>query len=135
MTRELAGHAPTPLEALLVDRIVVCWMHLHYAETIYVQNMQDYSLTQAAFHQHRITTAHNRYLSAIRALAQVRRLQVPTVQVNIAREQLNVAAIAERRAGTRSHVRASSLVPCREGGSAQLPLPWFQTGPPSTRIY
>ena len=94
MTRELAGHAPTPVEALLVDRIIVCWMHLHYAETIYVQNMQDYSLTQAAFHQHRITAAHNRYLSAIRTLAQVRRLQAPHVQVNIAEQQLNVAAIA-----------------------------------------
>ena len=94
MTRELAGHAPTPVEALLVDRIVICWMHLHYAETIYVQNMQDYSLPQAAFHQHRITAAHNRYLSAIRTLAHVRRLQAPHVQVNIAEQQLNVAAIA-----------------------------------------
>ena len=93
MTRKLAGPAPTPVEALLVDRIVVCWMHLHYAETSYVQNMQDYSLTQAAFCQHRITAAHNRYLSAIRTLAQVRRLQAPHVQVTIAEQQLNVAAI------------------------------------------
>ena len=93
MTRALAGHAPTPLEALLVDRIVVCWMHLHYAETLYFQNMRDYSLTQATFHQHRITAAHNRYLSAIRTLAQVRRLQAPHVQVTIAEQQLNVAAI------------------------------------------
>jgi hypothetical protein len=56
--------------------------------------MQDYSLTQAVFHQHRITAAHNRYLSAIRTLAHVRRLQAPHVQVNIAEQQLNVAAIA-----------------------------------------
>jgi hypothetical protein len=94
LAQDLAGPTTTPLERLLVDRIVVCWLHLHYAETIYVQNMQDYSLTQAAFHQPRITAAHNRYLSAIRTLAQVRRLQAPNVQVNIAEQQLNVAAIA-----------------------------------------
>ena len=40
-----------------------------------------------------ITASHTRYLTAIRTLAQVRRLPVPNVQVNIAREQVNVAAI------------------------------------------
>ena len=34
--------------------------------------------------------AHRRYLSAIRTLAQVRRLLVPAMQVNIAERQLNV---------------------------------------------
>ena len=33
LTRDLAGPDPTPLETLLVDRIVLCWLHLHYAET------------------------------------------------------------------------------------------------------
>ena len=94
LTRDLAGPNPTPLETLLVDRIVLSWLHLHYAETIYVQNMHELSITQSTFHQHRITAAHTRYLAAIRTLAQVRRLQVPAVQVNIAREQLNVAAMA-----------------------------------------
>jgi hypothetical protein len=37
--------------------------------------------------------AQSRFLPAIRTLAQVRRLQVPAVQVNIAEQQLNVAAI------------------------------------------
>jgi hypothetical protein len=35
--------------------------------------------------------AHRRYLSAIKALALVRRLAVPVLQVNIARKQVNVA--------------------------------------------
>lgn len=93
LARALAGADPTPLETLLVDRIVVCWLHLHYAETIYAQNLPALSLIQATFYQQRITAAHNRYLSAIRTLAQVRRLQVPNVQVNIAGQQLNVAAL------------------------------------------
>ena len=39
LTRDLTGPDPTPLETLLVDRIVLCWLHLHYAENIYVQAM------------------------------------------------------------------------------------------------
>ena len=86
--------SPTPIERLLVDRIVLCWLHLHYAEALYAQNMLQLSLMQHEFYQRRLSMAQRRYLSAITALAQVRRLQVPNVQVNIAEQQLNVAAIA-----------------------------------------
>ena len=93
LTRDLTGPVPTPLETLLVDRIVLCWVHLHYVENVYVQSMHELSLTQATFHQRRLSLAQSRYLAAIRTLAQVRRLQVPAMQVNIAEQQLNVAAI------------------------------------------
>lgn len=39
----------------------------------------------------RLDRAQNRYLSAIRALAVVRRLQLPTIQVNVAERHVNVA--------------------------------------------
>ena len=90
---ELEGPAPTPIERLLVDRVVLCWLHLHYAEARYAQNMMQLSLMQHDFYQRRLSMAQRRYLAAITALAQVRRLQVPAVQVNIAEQQLNVAAI------------------------------------------
>jgi len=93
LRRELAGESPTPLETLLVDRIVLSGLHLHYAEALYAQHLETFSLKQNEFYQRRLSLAQNRYLSAIRMLAQVRRLQVPAVQVNIAREQLNVAAL------------------------------------------
>ena len=91
MHKELAGPAPSSLEQLLVERIVICWLHLYYAETIYVQHMQELSLRQGEFYQQRISKAQARYLAAIRTLAQVRRLGVPAVQVNIAEQQVNVA--------------------------------------------
>jgi hypothetical protein len=91
MRQELAGAEPSLLENLLAERIVICWLHLHYAEAIYAQHMDDLTLKQAEFHQQRITKAHSRYLSAIRTLAQVRRLEVPAVQVNIGDQQINVA--------------------------------------------
>jgi hypothetical protein len=91
LAQELAGPTPSPLERLLVERIVLCWLHLYYAEAMYVQHMQDLTLRQADFHQQRISKAHSRYLSAIRTLAQVRRLGVPAMQVNIGAQQVNVA--------------------------------------------
>jgi hypothetical protein len=88
LTAELAGPQPSPLERLLVERIVICWLQLYYAETLYVQNIQAFTLRQAEFHQQRISKAQARYLAAIRALAQVRRLGVPAVQVNIGQQQV-----------------------------------------------
>lgn len=90
LTQELAGPTPSPLERLLVERIVLCWLHLHYAEALYLQS-KDLSIRQAAFHQQRISKAQARYLSAIRTLAQVRRLGVPAVQINVGGQQVNVA--------------------------------------------
>jgi hypothetical protein len=88
LTAELAGPQPSPLERLLVERIVLCWLHLHYDETLYVQNLEKLTLRQDEFYQQRISKAQARYLSAIRTLAQVRRLGVPAVQVNIGQQQV-----------------------------------------------
>jgi hypothetical protein len=90
LTAALAGPQPSLLERLLVERIVLCWLHLYYAETIYAQHMKDLSIRQAEFHQSRISKAQARYLSAIRTLAQVRRLGVPAIQVNVGQQQVNV---------------------------------------------
>jgi hypothetical protein len=92
MKAELGGSNPTPLERLLVDRIALLWLQLTYYETIYTQNMSELSIRQADYHQRRIDGTNRRYLAAIRTLAQVRRLALPIMQVNIGEKQLNVAA-------------------------------------------
>ena len=52
------------------------------------QNITELSVRQAQYQQQRIDQAHRRYLGAIKSFAQVRRLQLPAVQVNI-RQQNN----------------------------------------------
>jgi hypothetical protein len=89
LTQELAGLTPSPLERLLVERIVLCWLHLHSAEGLRLQ-MKEVTCQQEAFHQQRISKAQARYLAAIRTLAQVRRLGVPAVQINVGGQQVNV---------------------------------------------
>jgi hypothetical protein len=87
---ELGGAAPTPLERLLVERIVACWLHLYHLETIYA-GKESITLQMGAYYQRSLSAAHKRYLSAIKTLAVVRKLAVPVLQVNIAKRQVNVA--------------------------------------------
>jgi hypothetical protein len=92
MRQEVAGTAAPPLERLLAERIVACWLQLHYAELLYVQNLPDFAQEQDEYYQKRLDRLNRRYLSAIRSLAQVRKLLKPSVaQVNIGEKQINMA--------------------------------------------
>lgn len=91
LRKDLSGENPTPLEVLLVERVVLCWLSLHDAEVRYAQ-AKELSIPQATFWQERIDRLHRRYLSAIKTLATIRKLALPALQVNIARKQVNVAA-------------------------------------------
>lgn len=86
---ELAGANPTAVERLLADRAVLCWFHVHKLEVSYASK-ESMSLALADHYQKCIDRAHRRYLSALKALAEVRKLNV-TVQLNIARKQVNIA--------------------------------------------
>jgi hypothetical protein len=88
---ELSGPSPAPLERLLAERIVACWLHLYLLELNYA-GKENMSLELGAYYQRSISAAHKRYLSAMKTLAVVRKLALPALQVNIARKQVNVAA-------------------------------------------
>ena len=91
LREDLLGDASSPLERLLVDRVVACWVQLHFADQQAVAAMEAHdSIARCEYWQRQQDRAHRRYLSAIRTLAQVRRLLTPAVQVNIAEQQLNV---------------------------------------------
>lgn len=90
MRQEIAGQSPSPLERLLAERIALCWLELQYFEAIYAQNLGNLSITQSDYHQRRIDKAHRRYLSSIKALAQIRKMG-PAVQINIAEKQINTS--------------------------------------------
>jgi hypothetical protein len=89
---ELAGLDPTPVERLLVERVVACWLQVYDADARYAQ-AKDLSPEWCEYHQRRMDGAHKRYLSAVKTLAVVRKLAVPVLQVNIARKQVNVAGM------------------------------------------
>jgi hypothetical protein len=99
MRCELCGPNPTPLERLLVERIILCWFHLNSQETLAAsreinrKEIGSMTLAQADHYQKQIDRAHKRYLSAIKALATVRKIQLPNVQVNIGEKQVNIGTV------------------------------------------
>jgi hypothetical protein len=76
MKAELAGPAPSPLETLLIDRIVACWIQIGHADLAAAQ-AKDVSIQQANYNRKRQDSAHRRYLTAAGALAMTRRLLGP----------------------------------------------------------
>src|SRR5262249_48037393 len=60
---ELAGPAPAPLELLLVERVVACWLHLHHLEAVCAQK-DSMSLELGNYYHRNLDRAQKRYLSA-----------------------------------------------------------------------
>lgn len=92
LREELAGPGSTPVERLLAERVVACWLQVQDADVRYAQ-AKDLPLDWGEYYQRRMDRAHRRYLSALKTLALVRKLAVPVLQLNIARKQVNVAGV------------------------------------------
>jgi hypothetical protein len=90
MREEIAGDDPSPLERLLAERIVATWIQVQIFESISVSDLKNFATSQAAYHQRHLDRAHGRHLSAIRTLAQIRKMG-PALQINIAEKQINTA--------------------------------------------
>jgi exonuclease III len=91
LRNDLEGENPSPLESLLVERIISCYLHVNFAENEYTDSIGGGTRIEVAeYMQKRLDRAHRRYLAAVKALAQVRKMG-PAIQINIARKQLNVA--------------------------------------------
>jgi len=91
MREEIAGDNPSPLERLLAETIVLTWQQIQFFEDLYASSLsKSMTIAQSNYKQKRIDQAYKRYLSAIRTLAQIRKLS-PAVQINIAEKQINTA--------------------------------------------
>jgi hypothetical protein len=93
MREQIAGNNSPPLERPLSERVVVTWLEVQLFEALYAQSMSKLTIAQAEHHQKRLDRAHRRHLSAIRALAQIRKLLKggAITQINIADKQINTA--------------------------------------------
>jgi hypothetical protein len=72
---ELAGPAASPVETLLVNRVVICWAQCHLAD---LEAAQKAKAGQPAAHaERRQAGAQARYLAALKMLTLVRKLARP----------------------------------------------------------
>ncbi len=90
----MAGENPTPLDLLLAERVALCWVAAQQADAQYARKLAEgMSFREGEYYARRSEQANRQLLRAVKTLATVRRLLVPPlVQVNIADQQVNVAA-------------------------------------------
>jgi hypothetical protein len=76
MRHDLVGAGPPPVEALIAERAVTCWVHLEVLELTYAAS-GPLELGVARYYHQAIALAERRYLAALRTLALVRKLLAP----------------------------------------------------------
>jgi hypothetical protein len=80
LRKELGAEGASPLEKLLVERIVACWLQTHYADALYAQAKGPQSTTSVRQElMKRQESSQRRYLAAIKQLALVRKLLKPAL--------------------------------------------------------
>ncbi len=90
LRRELGYDDAPAVERLLIDRIIVTWLHLHDVESS--RQVEGLTLGQSAFYDKAVGMAQSDHVRALLALAKVRKLALPAVQVNVTTgNQLNLA--------------------------------------------
>jgi hypothetical protein len=75
---ELAVPPPTPVEKLLIDRVVICWAQCHLADLDDVQKTRA-GTPQGSHAQRRLNGVQAHLLAALRQLVVVRRLLKPSL--------------------------------------------------------
>jgi len=94
---ELSKDTRSPVERLLVERVVLCWLDFHDWEIRHnlAQNNPDgISFQLADYFQRMLDRSHRRYLHALKSLAQVQKIG-PAIQINLAENQVNVAGTSK----------------------------------------
>lgn len=76
---------------MLAETAAFNWFALRMLESQYAASITGGGLTLAKseYHQRWIDRTHRRLMSTIMTLATVKRLAVPAVQINLARQQVN----------------------------------------------
>ena len=95
LLKEVAGASPSPLEHLLAERVVVCWLQVSYYDAVIAQ-IREYTPAKARILQLQHDAAHRRYLASMKTLATVRKLVMPP---------RSPIEIASKLAGERSGLR------------------------------
>jgi hypothetical protein len=103
LREELGAEGASPLEKLLIERVVACCLQVHYADAFYAQAKGPGSTTSVRQElMKRQESSHTRYLAAIKQLALVRNLLKPALSpLQLAQATVSEDAAVPRTRGTR----------------------------------
>lgn len=85
---ELAGPNANPAERLIAEQAILDRWYLRQCEMEFTANTNA-TISLMAYRNKMMESAHRRYLASLRALAQVRKLNV-NLSINVAQNQVNV---------------------------------------------
>lgn len=90
LQRSLGIETATPIEKLLIEDVVLCWVRVQSMEQMYSAHFKEsMSFAKAAYLENRLSATRRRYLQALESLARVRGLLARVgVQINIAHQQV-----------------------------------------------
>ena len=95
LRQELSAEGASPLEKLLIERVVACWLQTCYSDSVYAQAKGPASTPSVRQElMKRQDSSQRRYLAAIKQLALVRKLLRPALSPL----QLALGAVGEERA-------------------------------------
>jgi hypothetical protein len=114
MRSELAGPQPSPLDKLLVDRILACHVQVLYFDAMETTDPTAENMRVARYRMDRRDQAHRQFLSAVRMLATVRNLVARTnvIQIELLHPPMvrsPVAPISKGANGEEPMVRAQTM--------------------------
>ena len=74
MKGEIQGDDDSPLETLLVERVVIGWLQVRFFDSAVALATEGVPTTQARFMDQQLHRAQKRHTEAIKAMAEVRKL-------------------------------------------------------------
>jgi hypothetical protein len=86
--RDLEASAESPLEQRLAREVALCWLDLTYSR-FHHAHFLTVSPEAVSHWSGRVDAAQRRFLRAANALANMRRLKLPPIQLNVAQNQIN----------------------------------------------
>ena len=84
---------PAGLNGSIRERVVCCWILATYADAMYAQGMAGRPWAADECLQRRQDRTQRRLAHACKALAQIRKLLGPNIQINVAEQQVNVMSL------------------------------------------
>jgi hypothetical protein len=87
---ELGAADASPVEKMIIQQVALSWMRLNHVEYIAVGlTTGDLTASSADYWEKRLNAAQRRFLRASETLARVRKINLQTIQINIANQQVN----------------------------------------------
>ncbi|MCW3051439.1 MAG: hypothetical protein JWN14_609 [Chthonomonadales bacterium] len=90
LRKDLTAEDDTPLERLLIERVIVCYHAMNDAERIFQGKQDGATFTQHEHYDKAVDRAQRRYLTAVRELGLARRLRMPKREADAQAARLRV---------------------------------------------